>query len=117
MHSSQCVPFRGGATTIVLPPQKVPRPFVGSGQDEDTGFAIPENHGLCVMADGNVLLTLSNPGDTDIVLPCSAGFVRIIPIRQIGSVTAHAGESVNYTLWIEDLRGLEPWQCFGAMRP
>lgn len=123
MHSSQCMPIRAAVETIILPPQKVPLTFAGTGNTVRTGLSIPENHALTVVSDGNLLLTLINDGDTPIVVPLPAGYRRIIPIRQIGFVDALAAAATNvapavkYTLWIEDLRAMEPWLCDGALRP
>lgn len=117
MHSAQCMPIRAGVETIILPPQKIPRTFAADGQDQDTGFSIPENHALWAVSESPLTLTLTNPGDTDIVLPMPSGIRRVIPIRVIGGVLARSTDGSNYTLWIEDLRAMQPWICDGEFRP
>lgn len=118
--SAQNMPIRATAKTIILPPQKIPRIFTVDSQDQTTGFAIPENHALWVSTPlAHLILTLSNPGDTDIVLNLPPDVYRIIPITQILGVgvrtTQETAEDVS--LWIEDLRAMEPWICHGEFRP
>jgi DNA/RNA endonuclease G (NUC1) len=112
------MPIRANAPTIIIPPSKVPRHFVGKGQTPvATGAMIPENHALAIIANGAVMLTLSNPGDDDIIVPLPAGFWRVIVTKQIGDVTALAENTTRWSQWIEDLRAMEPWICAGEFRP
>lgn len=119
--AAQNMPIRANAPTVILPPAKSkPRTFVGKGVTARTGLAIPENHALTIVCDGPVLLTLVNKGDDDIVLPFPAGYFRVIPIKEIGFVDAIAiggNAPTHFTLWIEDLRAMEPWICEGEYRP
>lgn len=113
--NAQQMPIRAGVETIILPPQKVQRTFTSA---KITGLAIPENHALVVVCDGKVKLTLSNQGDDPWTLPLIAGYRRVIPIVEILTVTiASLDEGSTVTMWIEDLRAMEPWICAGEFRP
>lgn len=113
--NAQQMPIRAGVETIVLPPQKVMRTFTAGG---DTGLGIAENHALVIVSDVSVKLVLSNPGDEPWTLALNAGYRRIITQVQIQKVNIAAlGAGGTATLWVEDLRAMEPWICAGEYRP
>jgi len=113
--SAQNMPIRAMCETIVVAPAGITRNFAGDKvATTTTNKAIPENHALCVCSISPLVLTLQSPGDPDIVLPIPAGFRRIVVIRPVSQVLAKSDD--QYSLWIEDLRAMEPWICDAKYR-